>query len=77
MFYLVFGQAYSRNYLPVDIYHRLCVNKDTKIHMPKVKTDDDLDIVAFSNEECTILDKGISVSREKPVGTRIAAGFSS
>lgn len=56
MFYLVFGQAYSRNYLPVDLYHRLCINKDTKIHMPKVKTDDDLDIVAFSNEECAKLD---------------------
>lgn len=56
MFYLVFGQAYSRNYLPVDLYHRLCINKDTKIHMPKVKTDDDLDIVAFSNEECAMLD---------------------
>ena len=33
MFYLIFGQAYSRNYLDVDIYNKLCVNKNTKIHM--------------------------------------------
>lgn len=56
MFYLLFGQAYSRNYLPVDAYNKLCVNKDTKIHMPKLKTDDDLDIVSFSKEELAILD---------------------
>lgn len=31
MFYLIFGQAYSRNYLSVDDYNRLCVNKDTRI----------------------------------------------
>ena len=34
MFYLIFGQAYSRNYLAVDAYNKLCVNKDTKIKMP-------------------------------------------
>ena len=28
MFYLIFGQAYSRNYLEVDTYNKLCVNKD-------------------------------------------------
>ena len=56
MFYLIFGQAYSRGYLPLDLYNRLCKNKDTKIHMPKMKTDEDLDIVAFSNEECAKLD---------------------
>ena len=37
MFYLIFGQAYSRNYLDVDAYNTLCVNKNTKIHMPKIK----------------------------------------
>lgn len=47
MFYLIFGQAYSRNYLDVDSYNKLCVNKDTKIHMPKIKIDEDLDIVSF------------------------------
>lgn len=56
MFYLIFGQAYSRGYMSVDSYNRLCVNKDTKIHMPKLKIDEDLDVVAFTNEECAILD---------------------
>lgn len=57
MFYLIFGQAYSRNYLDVDIYNKLCVNKNTKIHMPKLKTEDDTDIVAFSKEELERLDE--------------------
>ena len=57
MFYLIFGQAYSRNYLDVDIYNKLCVNKDTKIKMPKLKTDDDTDIVYFSQEELSLLDE--------------------
>lgn len=56
MFYLIFGQAYSRNYLAVDVYNKLCVNKDTKIHMPKLKVDDDLDIIAFTDEECATMD---------------------
>lgn len=56
MFYLIFGQAYSRNYLDVDIYNKLCVNKDCRIRMPKVKTEDDTDIVAFSREELSLLD---------------------
>lgn len=57
MFYLIFGQAYSRNYLDVDTYNKLCVNKNTKIHMPKLKTEDDTDIVAFSREELQTLDE--------------------
>ncbi len=56
MFYLFFGQAYSRNYLDVDSYNKLCVNKSTKITMPKQKTDDDMDIVAFSKQELSLLD---------------------
>ena len=40
MFYLIFGQAYSRNYLEVDTYNKLCVNKDTRIKMPKMKTEE-------------------------------------
>ena len=56
MFYLFFGQAYSRNYLDVDTYNRLCVNKSTKITMPKMKADDDMDIIAFSKEELLLLD---------------------
>ena len=57
MFYLIFGQAYSREYLSVDSYNRLCRNKDTKIHMPRMKADDDLDIVAFTDEECRTMDE--------------------
>jgi len=57
MFYLLFGQAYSRNYLSVDDYNKLCVNKDTKIHMPKLKIDDDLDIVYFNDEQIKLLDE--------------------
>ena len=56
MFYLIFGQAYSRNYLDVDCYNRLCVNKDTRIRMPKMKAEDDTDIVAFSHNELALLD---------------------
>lgn len=56
MFYLFFGQAYSRNYLDVDTYNKLCVNKDTKIKMPKLKSEDDTDIVAFNRDELVILD---------------------
>ena len=56
MFYLIFGQAYSRNYMDVDTYNKLCVNKDTKIKMPKRKVDDDDSIVVFSNEELEALD---------------------
>ena len=57
MFYLLFGQAYSRNYIDVDTYNTLCVNKNTKIHMPKMKVDEDEDIVSFSTEETDTLDK--------------------
>ena len=55
MFYLIFGQAYSRNYLDVDTYNTLCVNKNTKIHMPKRKIDEDDEIVSFSVEETSSL----------------------
>ena len=57
MFYLIFGQAYSRNYLDVDTYNTLCVNKNTKIHMPKRNIDEDDEIVAFSIEETDALDE--------------------
>lgn len=56
MFYLIFGQAYSRNYLDMDTYSKLCLNKGTKISMPKIKTEDDTDIIAFSREELALLD---------------------
>ena len=57
MFYLIFGQAYSRNSLDVDTYNKLCLNEGTKISMPKLKTEDDTDIVAFSREELALLDE--------------------
>lgn len=57
MFYLIFGQAYSRGYLQTVIYNRLCVNKDTKIHMPKMKVDEDTDIKIFSEDELSVLDE--------------------
>lgn len=57
VFYLIFGQAYSRNYLDVDTYNKLCVNKDTKIRMPKLRADDDQTIVAFSRAEIAVLDE--------------------
>lgn len=55
MFYLIFGQAYSRNYLSAEQYDKLCKNKDTKIHMPKMKIDEDTDIVTFSDEQMETL----------------------
>jgi integrase len=42
--------------MDVDHYNRLCVNKDTKIKMPKMKADDENDIIAFSHEELALLD---------------------
>ena len=57
MFYLIFGQAYSRDYLEVDTYNKLCVNKSTRIKMPNMKVEDDTDIVAFSREQLSVLDE--------------------
>lgn len=57
MFYLILGQAYSRDCLDVDCYNKLCVNKDTKIQMPKLRTDDDTDIKAYSPEQIERLDE--------------------
>lgn len=55
IFYLIFGQAYSRNYLNAEQYDKLYKNKDTKIHMPKMKIDEDTDIVTFSDEQMITL----------------------
>lgn len=62
MFYLIFGQAYSRNYLDVDTYSKLCLNKGTKIHMPKMKTSEEDDIAIFTREELTRMDEYFSDS---------------
>ena len=56
MFYLILGQAYSRNYLSADTYAKLCLNKNTRIRMPKKKLDEDDDVVTFSKEELNLLD---------------------
>ncbi len=56
IFYLLFGQAYSHNYINTEVYNKLCVNKDIRITMPKMKIDEDTDIVAFSPEEIKQLD---------------------
>lgn len=57
MFYLIFGQAYSRDYLDLDTYSKLCKNPSTKIHMPKQKIDEEDEIVVFSKEELDKLDE--------------------
>lgn len=62
MFYLIFGQAYSRNYLDVDTYSKLCLNKGTKIHMPKMKTSEEDDIAIFTREELAQLNEYFSGS---------------
>lgn len=65
MFYLIFGQAYSRNYLDVDKYNKLCVNKDVRIRMPKMKIDEETDIVAYSREQVEILDNYFNGTNSK------------
>ncbi|WP_306771901.1 tyrosine-type recombinase/integrase [Agathobacter rectalis] len=54
-FYLIFGQSYSRNYISAEQYDKLCKNKDTKIHMPKMKIDEETDIITFSDDEMSVL----------------------
>lgn len=54
-FYLIFGQSYSRNYLSAEQYDKLCKNKDTKIHMPKMKIEEETDIITFSDDEMSVL----------------------
>ena len=56
-FYLIFGQAYSRDYLEVEAYNKLCVNKNSRIQMPKMKVEDDTEIIAFSKVELAALDE--------------------
>ena len=71
MFYLIYGQAYTRGYISLEDYNKMCVNKDTKIHMPKMKVDEDTDIVYFSKEEMNILDeyfKGTNVETAYMLG---------
>lgn len=57
MFYLILGQAHSRGYTEEAFYNKLCRNRDTKIKMPKMKVDEETDIIVFSKEETDILDR--------------------
>jgi len=56
MFYLVFGQAYTRDYLDLEKYSKLCLNKGSKISMPRRKSSDISEIVVFAKEELAIMD---------------------
>ena len=56
MFYLILGQAYSRNYINIDTYNKLCVNKNSRIKMPKRKINDEDVTIAFSKEQMDLLD---------------------
>ena len=56
MFYLIIGRAYSKEWLSIDRYAKLCVDKGTKIHMPKMKIDEDQDIKTFTMEQTDMLD---------------------
>lgn len=70
-FYLIFGQAYSRNYLDIDTYNKLCVNKNTKIKMPTKRSADIVDIEVYSDDELKILDdyfKGKTVETAYIIG---------
>ena len=70
-FYLIFGQAYSRNYLHVDDYNRLCVNKNGKIRMPIRKSTDVKEIEFYTKDELKIMD---SYFKGKPVETAYIIG---
>lgn len=56
MFYLILGQAYSRNYIDVDAYNKLCVNKNSRIKMPKRKNNDEEETIVFTKNQMQQLD---------------------
>ncbi len=60
LFYLLFGQAFSRNYLDLDTYNKLCINKSTRIHMPKKSVEEYKDIIIFNKKQLSQLDKYFS-----------------
>lgn len=57
MFYLILGQAYSRNYLSQEVYAKLCLDKGGRIRMPKKRFDEDEDTITFSQREIEQLDE--------------------
>ena len=56
-FYLIFGQAHSREYMDSEKYNKMCVDKNVRIRMPKLKIDEDLEIKTFDKEELKQLDE--------------------
>lgn len=56
MFYLILGQAYSRNYLSQELYAKLCLDKLARIKMPKKRLTEDDETVTFSQQEMDQLD---------------------
>ena len=62
MFYLILGQAYMRDYISSEYYNKLCKNKESKIHMPKMKIDEETDITVFNQVEIEALDNYFSGS---------------
>lgn len=62
MFYLILGQAYMRDYISSEYYNKLCKNKESKIHMPKMKIDEATDITVFNQVEIEALDNYFSGS---------------
>ena len=57
MFYLLFGQAYSRGYLSTKDYNRLCMNKNSKIKMPKKRSTDVKEIEIYTDKQIAAFDK--------------------
>jgi len=71
LFYLIFGQAYSRNYLSSEKYSKLCVYKNGKIKMPVKKSGDAKDIVSYSKQGMEKMDeyfKGKNVETAYMIG---------
>ena len=57
MFYLIYGQAYARGSITYEEYNRMCIDKATKIHMPKIKINEETDIVVFDKLKRKKLDE--------------------
>ena len=58
LFYLIFGQAYSHDYIDLYAYDKMCKNQSSKIHMPKMNVDDDSgEIITFTKDQLNILDE--------------------
>lgn len=62
MFYLIVGQAYMRGYIESEHYNKFCKDKTSKIHMPKMKINEEMDIVVFNKAEIAALDDYFSGS---------------